>query len=593
MALAGKVDPISALDESKETWNIVTKVERLWVSPSLYGSKLPFSTDMVLMDSNGDKIHASVSKTLIYRFQHLITEGRVYRISFFGVGESGRDFRTTRHPYKINFQIHTSVRVLTNTQINLSPYSFMPISEIMLNDPDASFLIDVIGILTGANGEQEFEKDGVKQKKIITLELEQDGVRMECAFFGEILAQLSYGDMTNAVVVVHYAKIKPFRDIDETTKIRESFFERNDPASQVLSQLQDSGRISVEEDLLRQTDGKTIQQIKDLAQKTYCVVLGTVKYIPDGMDWYYPACKCSKKVFPADGMYFCEACNRHVVSPLYKFRIQLRVMDSNDSATFVLFDQEASALLNKSCADLVDASNKAGPDASNVPSEILELIDRTFLFKIEVANSSNSIYEPSYRVKKISSDVDLITQFDGSEPFEFLATPTSDVKQEAVNPNISKDLNADFAVAVEEPLTETPTGKVVDLSYDSQDLTPSAGSSTDSGQKMKSVGENVVTVAVSPGPGGSVESSNSGKMKLKVKLENMNKARNEKLKTLHAVIVAAVVTPTVSAENAIADVDSSAEASPPSKRPSPPDVDVKSHSAKNKKIFKAVKKEKI
>lgn len=88
MALAGKVDPISALDKSKETWNIVTKVERLWVSPSLYGSKLPFSTDMVLMDSNGDKIHASVSKTLIYRFQHLITEGRVYRISFFGVHPS-------------------------------------------------------------------------------------------------------------------------------------------------------------------------------------------------------------------------------------------------------------------------------------------------------------------------------------------------------------------------------------------------------------------------------------------------------------------------------------------------------------------------
>lgn len=84
-----------------------------------------------------------------------------------------------------------------------------------------------------------------------------------------------------------------------------------------------------------------------------------MKYIPDGMDWYYPACKCSKKVFPADGMYFCEACNRHVVSPLYKFRIQLRVMDSNDSATFVVFDQEASALLNKSCAELVDASNKA------------------------------------------------------------------------------------------------------------------------------------------------------------------------------------------------------------------------------------------
>lgn len=52
-----------------------------------------------------------------------------------------------------------------------------------------------------------------------------------------------------------------------------------------------------------------------------------------------------------------------------------------------------------------------GPDASNVPAEILELIDRTFLFKIEVSNSSSSIYEPSYRVKKICSDTDIISQF--------------------------------------------------------------------------------------------------------------------------------------------------------------------------------------
>lgn len=107
-------------------------------------------------------------------------------------------------------------------------------------------------------------------------------------FFGkyvsEILGHLSSGDMTNDVVVVQYAKIKPFRGkpsihnvygatkilfnpaIDEATKIRERFFERNDPASQVLSQLQDSGMIYVEEDLLRQTDGKTIEQIKDLTE---------------------------------------------------------------------------------------------------------------------------------------------------------------------------------------------------------------------------------------------------------------------------------------------------------------------------------------
>ncbi|KAL6555054.1 hypothetical protein OROGR_006312 [Orobanche gracilis] len=111
------------------------------------------------------------------------------------------------------------------------------------------------------------------------------------------MGHLSSGDMTNVVVVVHYAMIKPFCKssiqnvygatkvffnpaIEEATQIRERFFERNDVASQVLSQLQDSGKITLEEDLLRQTDRKIIEQIKDLAEKSYCVVLGTVKYIP-------------------------------------------------------------------------------------------------------------------------------------------------------------------------------------------------------------------------------------------------------------------------------------------------------------------------
>ncbi|XP_057432660.1 uncharacterized protein LOC130725450 [Lotus japonicus] len=75
------IDDLSTIDASKENWCIVAKVNRLWLSPSLYGSKLPFSMDMILMDDKGCKIHASVRKTLIYRFQSLLSEGRVYQIS--------------------------------------------------------------------------------------------------------------------------------------------------------------------------------------------------------------------------------------------------------------------------------------------------------------------------------------------------------------------------------------------------------------------------------------------------------------------------------------------------------------------------------
>ncbi|XP_057453172.1 uncharacterized protein LOC130745040 [Lotus japonicus] len=205
--------------------------------------------DMILMDDKGHKIHALVRKTLIYRFQSLLSEGRVYQISFFGVGESGRDFRPTSHPWKINFDIHTSVRLVPNKAINLSPYYFVPLSDIISKDLDTSFLIDVIGILTGATG------------------------------------YLASGDATNTVVVVQCAKIKPFKGktslqnvygatkglfnplIQEAAPLRAPFLESNDTAAQVISPLQDSAKKSTpEDDFLKLIDGKTIEQLKNLAE---------------------------------------------------------------------------------------------------------------------------------------------------------------------------------------------------------------------------------------------------------------------------------------------------------------------------------------
>ncbi|KAL6561955.1 hypothetical protein OROGR_002962 [Orobanche gracilis] len=484
-----KVDDVSVVTASKDTWNIVTKVIRLWVSPSFSGGKLPFSMELVLMDSKGCKIHASVRKTLVYRFKPLLTEGHVYQISYFSVGDNISDFRTTAHQFKINFHIHTIVNEITNTSITKSPYSFKPLSEIMFNDPNSSYLIDIIGILTGSSGEQEFEKDGKVQKRV-TIELDQDGVRLECAFFGDyvglILGQLASGDMTNAVVVVQYAKIKPFRDrvfrmcgatrilfnpdVEEAEPLRARFFELNDPATQVLSQLQDSERVSITQEFLNQTDQKSIEQIK----KITCVVLATIKFIPEWNPWWYPACKCNKKVIPADGMYFCENCVRHIVTPSPRYKLQVRVMDHTESITFIIFDQEASTLLNRSCASFVKSVTK-DPTEYPVPPEVLALIDKTFLFKIEVNNSSNSKFEPSYRVKKVCSDEDVITQFkstlalpDGSNLYQVVSTPTSVLRGESSSSTFYKNLDGDFGLTENSPNALTTNATIVDLGPRSQ-----------------------------------------------------------------------------------------------------------------------------
>ncbi|XP_057418884.1 uncharacterized protein LOC130713101 [Lotus japonicus] len=110
--------------------------------------------------------------------------------------------------------------------------------------------MDVIEIPTGATGEQEFEKDGEKHKRI-TIQLDQDGDRVECAFFGkyvaEIVGYLASGDATNTVVVVQcktslqnvYEATKVIFNplIQEAAPLRARFLESNDTAAQVISPL--------------------------------------------------------------------------------------------------------------------------------------------------------------------------------------------------------------------------------------------------------------------------------------------------------------------------------------------------------------------
>lgn len=88
----------------------------------------------------GDKIHASVRKTLIYRFERDLHEGSVYSFSNFRVASNGGSFRTTRHDYKLNFQIGTKVMQVDGGFVTCSPYSFVPISEIT-DTYDTNYLV--------------------------------------------------------------------------------------------------------------------------------------------------------------------------------------------------------------------------------------------------------------------------------------------------------------------------------------------------------------------------------------------------------------------------------------------------------------------
>ncbi|QCD86651.1 Replication factor A [Vigna unguiculata] len=150
-------------------------------------------------------------------------------------------------------------------------------------------------------------------------------------------------------------------------------FENNEYPSQGLTQLSQSSKNTVEEDFLTLTPRTTIQGLKD--------------------------CK--------------EKCNKHVIKVFPRYRIKIRVIDSSDSTTFVLFDRDATTLFKKTCVDMLDTHDKMNA-SGNLPKEFDELVDKSLLFKVESRNDHNFKLAQSFRVKKICVNDDIIQKFNDS-----------------------------------------------------------------------------------------------------------------------------------------------------------------------------------
>ncbi|XP_027927578.1 replication factor A protein 1-like [Vigna unguiculata] len=418
-ALQKQTQSLQELNPEKESWNIVARVVRLWFVEDYTKGKSPFSMEIVLQDKEGVLIHASVRCTLIYKFQSEIKEDKVYSIQSFSVSCNGGSYRTTNHAYKINFQFGTKVNLVESTLVPNISTAYTPFSTIQAPGFDIDYLVNVIGMFTGVGTERELEKGGKKTNMNVIL-IESDGYRLECTLFGQYVdmlnAFLAFGEDQYAVIALHYCKVKIFQDKvsiqncmncmriifncdgEDATKLKKMVWDSTESPSQPLTQLGQSSKVSLEEDFIKLHPRCSIEDLKDFEQESTFVVKATIKHVLDHDDWWYTACICNKAVYPDSKM----------------FKLRLRVIDATDSTTFVVFDRDASAMLKKSCSDILDLQDK-NTVAGNLPKEFEVLIDKTYVFKVECKNDYNSKFEQSFRVKKVCMDEKIIESFSDVE----------------------------------------------------------------------------------------------------------------------------------------------------------------------------------
>ncbi|XP_027905872.1 uncharacterized protein LOC114165449 [Vigna unguiculata] len=204
---------LQELNPEKESWNIVARV--------------------------GVLIHASVRRTLIYKFQYEIKEDKVYTIQSFSVSCNGGSYRTTNHAYKINFQFETKVNMVESTLVSKTRTSYTPFSTIIAASFDTDYLVNVIGMFTGVGTERELEKAG-KKTKINVIYIEADGM-----------------------------------------------WDSTESPSQPLTQLCASSKVSLKDDFIKLHPRSSIEGLKDFKQESTFVVKATIKHVLDHDDWWY------------------------------------------------------------------------------------------------------------------------------------------------------------------------------------------------------------------------------------------------------------------------------------------------------------------
>ncbi|KAM3251694.1 hypothetical protein P3L10_005764 [Capsicum annuum] len=312
---------ISQITSGSMHWNLRVRIIRLWQLQDKFKPDVPYSLDMVLQDSKGDRIHASIGKYDIKFFENKMEELTLYRINNFVVTSNSKKFKTTTHKHRLIFIKTTSVEKITDPYniFNLRPFDQLTIHHIV----DDTELFDVVGQVVTYKGVQTF-KQGDSNSVFINIVLEND----KHALFSFLHYNFSTSSQQCHSITDVLAKgIVPFKYIN---------------------------------DLILCTKEASYW----IAAKVVCFDLDH--------GWSNMACnKCIIKV-EQDGNSFFFVQNAIQRKKLY--RLQVHVMDGTGLITLLLWNREAVQLMGKTAKELKEGL--IDDDDCSYPSELDDIVEK-------------------------------------------------------------------------------------------------------------------------------------------------------------------------------------------------------------------------
>ncbi|XP_028764311.1 replication protein A 70 kDa DNA-binding subunit-like [Neltuma alba] len=437
-------DMIKDINNSKETWTIVARVLRKWVSYKKAPPYAPWRIGMLLVDEQGSRIKGfATQKGLIERYKNDLKEGRVYHCENFQIVGNDNKYKVTSHSWRLKFHNTTYFEEL-DLPIPKESFNFIPIKDIAEYTAKNEGFIDVIGFLQAFGDLKDF-KNTFGTSKTITLTLSnqyESAIKVvlfgNCAVntynskpqgskhpiivmvrFGRLNNQQAYGHISNvfeATKVLFNPNIPEAHDLlqslDEIPEGRQHFSQLSSADYQVVDN----------ESMLTFPIRIHVAELSTITEPCEVVTKVCIQKIEIAYGWTYDGCSCDRKPVYENDKLKCKSYTNDVLTIEPKFKLHYTVFDSTGICSIIFFNRLACDLIGFSAEQL---KTKVAKDKNpgSFPKELSNCMGKEMIVKLKIKESNIRYRNSSMGVIQFSTDKKMLENFTysaikGSQPNE-------------------------------------------------------------------------------------------------------------------------------------------------------------------------------
>ncbi|GKA13968.1 replication protein A 70 kDa DNA-binding subunit C-like protein [Tanacetum coccineum] len=338
----------------KDSWKLKVRILQLW--------KQPFQIDMILMDEK-----VAIKKILIPNFEMLLQEGSIIILSKFSIAENNDIHVFTRNG-KESKQISLQLENVEGKKISYTLWDnyAQDFATSVSTGNIEGFVIIIIqfGKVRFWNGNPTVQNALFGTRLFLNEDIEEIISLKGGKFVGDRILMVMFNPSFPSLIV----KKGVSTHSQMTTHL----------ASQTVYTLRD--------EFLTKYPRKYVDDIPDGTEK---LIMNLTENEGDN------------KVF------YCNKCKTKVTSVVPRFRVNVRVQDATETISLVLFDREGYQMTDKHAFEIREKQDKDG-NVDSFPEDFNKLINKKFIFKIEVSDFNIENGYDVYTVSKVCHDAEIM-----------------------------------------------------------------------------------------------------------------------------------------------------------------------------------------